>query len=463
MRIFSSDSLWFLPLLLLFSVPKAEAQQSDPLRLDLPFQSPQWLEISGEQRSRYESLDGQFRANFAGSDQRWEIRTLLRADMDFHAFRLVLEGIDSRNELADEGSPINTSNVDTFELLQGYAAFDMESWTGGEGELRVGRQTLDLGSRRLVARNRFRNTINSFTGVHGSWERPAGDSLQAFYFLPVDRLPNDRDSLLENDTEFDEEDFDTQFWGLFYETPEFGDKTRGEFYLFGLHEEDRADRPTADRELYTPGFRFVRDPAKGKCDFQWESVLQFGHSRATASPSDTQDLDHLAHYHHLQAGYTLDTEYAPRLALLFDYASGDEDPNDGDNNRFDTLFGARRFDYGPTGTYGAFARSNIISPGYQLTAKPSKKFDFLVGHRLFWLASDRDAWTTAGVRDPSGNSGSFIGQQVEASLRWKVCPDLLTVEVGAAHLFAGEFMREAPNSNGEGDATYGYFQTTLEF
>ena len=127
----------------------------------------------------------------------------------------------------------------------------------------------------------------------------------------------------------------------------------------------------------------------------------------------------MAHFHHVQAGYTLDTAYSPRLALVFDYASGDEDPDDDENNRFDTLYGARRFDYGPTGIYGALARSNLVSPGYTLSLNPREDIQLMVGHRFCWLASDKDAWTTSGLRDNTGDSGSYVGNQAEVRIRWE--------------------------------------------
>jgi hypothetical protein len=194
-----------------------------------------------------------------------------------------------------------------------------------------------------------------------------------------------------------------------------------------------------------------------------ESVFQAGHSRSSTAATDTRDLDHFAHFQHVEAGYTFVAPWSPRLVLQFDYASGDDNPNDDNNNRFDTLFGARRFDFGPTGIYGPFARSNLISPGYRLIMKPQATFEVMFAHRLYWLASDRDAWTTSGVRDSTGKSGSYLGVQPEIQLRWDVLPGNVSLEAGAAYVFSGEFVDDAPNSNDEGDSSYAYVQTVFTF
>ncbi|MCA9414125.1 MAG: alginate export family protein [Candidatus Omnitrophica bacterium] len=462
---FLKISVFLLPLLAGSAHAQTPGIQTDPwIRLSLP-QTPDWLKVSGHQRTRYESLSDQFRFIGHGSDQILAFRTTLKMEFDLDCFDLVVEMIDSRQELADTGSPLSPGIVDTLDILQAYVELEVPNrfCPATPGRFRFGRQTMDIGSRRLVARNRFRNTINSFTGVHGEWTAPSGETLRAFYVLPVERLPFDFQSLMNNDHEWDDEDFGTQFWGIHYLHPEVRLDIDGELYLYGLHEEDRPNRPTRDRDLYTTGIRLFREPKPGCYDFEWESVYQTGESRSSILPTNTQDLDHEAHFHHVEAGYSFDRCYSPNLALLFDYASGDKDPNDNKNNRFDTLYGARRFDYGPTGIYGAFARSNLISPGYRLLLKPRKTIDFGFAHRFNWLASDTDAWTTAGVRDPSGQTGTFIGHQIECRVRWKAIPEKLDIEFGAAHLFAGEFMKDAPNSNGEGDATYGYVQTVLTF
>ena len=151
------------------------------------------------------------------------------------------------------------------------------------------------------------------------------------------------------------------------------------------------------------------------------------------------------------------------MIAQYDYASGDDDPADGNNERFDTLFGARRFDFGPTGIYGPFLRNNLSTPGIRLKLRPARDVGVLVAHRAYWLASDQDAWTTSGVRDVSGRSGSFIGHQIEARFRWEVVPGSYRFETGVAHLFAGGFMDDAPNANGEGDVTYVYSQVLFNF
>ena len=447
----------------------AEAQTTEgtsrPWRLSEALGSD-WLELSGHHRSRYETLDEQFRGGSSGSDQIWVLRTTLKAETKLDKVELTAEVIDSRQELADDGTPINTGIVNALELLQACVGIDLAGvlpW-GGKGKLQVGRHTIDIGSRRLVARNRFRNTINNFTGISGAWTAPSGERVRVFYVLPVSRLPSDRKSLLDNDREFDEEGSEVQFWGLHTALPELLPRSTGEFYLFGLHEDDAPDRPTSNRNLYTMGLRFYRKPAPGQFDFELESVYQTGESRASEADTDRIDLDHFAHFQHVHAGYTFDMPWSPRAVLQFDYASGDRDPNDGDNNRFDTLYGARRFEFGSTGICGAFARSNLISPGGRLIMRLRRNLTVVIADRWYWLASDTDAWTTAKFRDVTGSSGSYLGNQAEVGIRLDMYPRNLRLETGIAHLFAGKFQENAGDADGrDNDTTYAYLQAAFTF
>lgn len=437
------------------------AEPAVPWRLTTALRLPDWLEISGEHRSRYEGLDGQFRLGRNGSDQAYAMRTLVLTQFKAEPGRVLVELQDSRQYLSDTGSPIDTTMVDALDVIQAHARWDAKDLIpGGTNTIRVGRETLDLGNRRLVARNAFRNTINAFTGVDWLWEAEGGGWVRGFYFLPVRRLPEDRPSLSDNDIVLDSQSFDTQFGGVYGEVPGLVWRTRLEAYYFYLHDEPTLR--TRARDLHTPGFRLYREPKAGQWDFEVESTFQVGESQERILP-ESPSLDHFAHFQHAGVGYTLDTRWKPRVGIRYDYASGDPTPGDFRNGRFDTLYGARRFELGPTGIYGAVARANLNSPEYHLSLKPWASVELGVSHRFLWLAEARDSWTSSGLVDPTGASGTELGHQLEFRLRWNAMPGNLRIDTGYTHIFAGDFIREAPASGGKGDVNYAYFEATLFF
>ena len=438
---------------------------SQPWRLQTALGLPDWLKLHGFQRTRWESLGKQIRAGQSGGIHGLFLRTLLEASVQHEGFRVTGEIIDSRAYSINETEPLNTGIINAAELLQGYVA-----WTNAdvveEGDtldLQFGRHTMDVGSRRFVARNRYRNTINQFTGLNAKWDGNDGSSVRAFAVRPVRRLPTDQPGLQDNDTEFDDELEETHFFGLHGSMPIHEGNGAAEAYAFYLDEDDQGTINTRDRQLWTIGARVAKKAAKEEFHYEWESAYQFGDSRATSGAADTTDLDHSAQFHHLIVGYQFDAKMKPQLEGLFDYASGDSDPTDGDNNRFDTLFGARRFEYGPTGVFGPFARSNILTPGLRLKLTPHQGTKVMLATRLHYLASDRDAWTTSGLVDPAGNSGRFIGQFAEVRVRHDIVPKSLQLEVGFARLFAGGFIDNAPNATTQGNTNYAYGALTFTF
>jgi len=417
-------------------------------------------------RTRYEYLSEQFRAETSGSTPIFVLRTLIHGRLrPTQGLTLGVELEDSR-AYDSEARILNTGIVDATELLQAYAQVEQEDILGGQLRLTGGRITMNVGSRRFVARNRFRNTINSFTGVDLAWKRQ-GDGrtlLRAFWTLPVQRLPGSgqKQRLQDNDIEFDQQSLDLQFWGL-YASHAYASGLEGRLSLFGLHERDTADRPSRDRKLYTMVLQVLQPPAVAHFDFQVEGAIQWGQQRRTSAALDTQDLSHLAHFEHLELGYTFDAPWSPRAALQWDYASGDRDATDRRNGRFDTLFGARRFDFGPTGIYGPFARSNLMTPGVRLQFRPLDTLTGFVAYRAFWLAQERDFWVTTSIIDPTGDAGRFVANQIEWRIRWSPFPGNLRLELGYARLFAGEYMRKAPTSPNQGDSSYVYTQAVLQF
>lgn len=421
---------------------------------------PAWLRYGLEHRSRFEHLDDDFRTSNPGDATGWSLRTLLSAEARLGPLVIGAEGIDARI-VATDGTPLNTGLVDPVDLLQGYVGLRAEGLLadGDRAALIVGRQTLDLGSRRLVARNEFRNTINTFTGLGVAWTSREGDHASGFVGAPVVRLPSDPEDLRERPVALDRADPASPFWAVLVRSRPLAGRVALESYAIGLAERDGDLAATTDRRLTTPGIRVIRAPAANALDGQLEAAAQLGRSRASADPADTTDLDQRAWTVHASVGYRADLPGEPRVAVAYDAARGDRDPEDGVQQRFDPLFGARRFEWGPTGLYGALARSNTRSPALRLEARPHRVVDGFAAWRACWLQAARDAWTPAGLRDPTGRSGTFVGQQVEGRVRWQVAPGNLSLEVGGAVFVRGAFARTAPGGEA-GPTTYGYGQLT---
>jgi hypothetical protein len=425
---------------------------------------PEWLSVSLEQRTRYETMDGQYKAGAKGGDQQIPLQTDVFLEARFKNFRLGGEFMDARQFGSDSGSGVNNTQVNGVDLLQAYLAWSNQNtlYSGLGTELIVGRQTLNFGSRRLVARNAFRNTINSFDAVrlrildYGHWQ------FNAFVSMPVNRLPTDSAAILNDSQKFDRPDSSTLFSGGFLELNNIAWNINNETYLYYLDEGDSTLNQTRNRRYFTPGMRFYSKPAKSEFDFALEAIGQFGTVRATTNPSDGKNLQHQAWYQHLDVGYTFDTAWQPRFAVEYDYASGDKNPNDNKDQRFDTLYGARRFDYGPTGIYGAFSRTNLNTPGYRLGFSPLRDVQTTLAHRFFWLAQKTDSWGSSGLQDKTGHSGDFVGHQLEITTRWDVNSSL-NLETGWTHLFKGQFAKTAPNAPNGQDIDYFYVQSQFRF
>ncbi|GAB4571056.1 MAG: hypothetical protein Tsb008_01430 [Rhodothalassiaceae bacterium] len=457
---------WRFCAALIFLLPGLTIPASaEPVRLSDLLDLADWLKLSGSYRIRYEGVANGFRPIQAEGDRLLAERLLLRAEINLGAWQIGAEFEDSRTQLGDDSTPLGTDDVNTAELLEGYVAYHGKDLFG-EGErfdLKMGRMTLNIGSRRLSSRNGFRNTINSFTGIHGVWQSRSGLLSEAFFTLPVRRLPSDPGSLRDNDVRFDNESFRVKFWGVRIAKPALFADFDGEIYVFGLNERDGPRLATADRALYTPGFRLERAPRAGGWDAGIESALQFGKVGSVTDMAELPRRDQRAGFVHLHLGYRFDRPWSPRLSLFYDFASGDDDPEDGKNNRFDTLFGSRGFEFGQTGIFGPFARANISSPGALIEVVPQKGLSLSLRYRANWLASARDALTTAGLRDPDGESGHFVGHLLEGKMRYDVLPGNLRLELGGVWLGDGRFLKLAPGAPQNGAALYGYVQATISF
>jgi len=161
---------------ILTTLAAAAAAASPALAQSAPATAPRdGLNLSGSVRLRYENLSGQFRPGFDKSEDAILLRTILTGEYRSGNIRFGAELWDSRAWGA-RGAFVGTGEVNTAELVQAYVAADLDDplGEGSRGSVQLGRMALNLGSRRLIASDDYRNTTNGFTeGRVRYWLVPA--------------------------------------------------------------------------------------------------------------------------------------------------------------------------------------------------------------------------------------------------------------------------------------------------
>lgn len=399
--------------------------------------------VSGSQRMRLEWIDGQIRPGFASRDAILAIRTTLRLDYRDGPLTLTAELRDSRVYATAPDSAVSANDVNSLEPVVLQARVDAGDLLGDGTGLRLtaGRMATGLGSLRLIDPPDFRNATNGFTGIKAELALPRL-ALEALWAMPQQRRPDKPDDVLANRAALDREGFDRQVWGIdLLAERALGPLDAGLVYV-GYAERDRPGRPTRDRQLHTLGPRLAAVPAPGRFDLDAEAYWQGGTIRTSIAADATRQRVN-AGFAHVEAGYTLDTPWRPRISFRYDWASGDR-PG-GSFTRFDRIFGNRVADFAVSGQYAAIGRANISSPGLRLGAARGGT-DGYVTARLLWADSATDSFSTSGVRDGTGRAGRWAGTQVEGRVRHWLIRDRLRLDTAFALLFRDGLLTDAPNA-----------------
>jgi hypothetical protein len=410
---------------------------------------PDWIDLGLEQRTRFESVDHPWRAaqriGNGATDFQIPMRSRLRVGLGGdRPLRFLFEGQDSRSfDNGKSGDFRDTTIVNEFDVLQLFGALKLDNvlGTGVRTDLLFGRFTLDLGNRRIIARNDFRNTTNAFDGFLWQLSQTNTWRLKAFATETVQR----------DDSSLDTDNNKSLLWGTYFESQQFRWFNLDAYYL-GLNDR-RAATVSSHRTYSTFGARLYKDPGPGEPDYEIETTWQIGTKGMT---------DHFAHFQHLDIGYMFNLPWTPRLVMHFDYASGDHKPKDSQDEGFDTLFGARNFEYMPTGIWGPFYRTNLITPGWRLILAPSPNWILEVKHRVWYLAQNKDVFGSSGLQDTTGHSGGSLGHDMQLRARWAVTKNL-DFDVGYVHWFKGSYfdspaiLAQMP-AGGNKDSDYFYLQ-----
>lgn len=376
-----------------------------------------WLDIGIEYRFRYEYREDDLRRP-ADRDLDDYLLSRGRLYLGIHdvldPFRFVLELQDSRRS----GSRFAPDNRDVNELdpLQAYAELYVKNALGEATpfSLRVGRMDFEVLDRRLLANNEFRNTTNNFQGARlnlGSKDNPW--QLDMFALQPVTRR-----------LERPDEPTDGQWlYAAILNWRQWSKVVTLQPHYFLLDQQPLQGR--ADRKLHTTGLRAYGLVPGTQFDYDANFDYQFG---------EDARRDHHAHAYALEGGYTFDHAWKPRASVFYGSGTGDEDPTDDSNERFDALFGFNQ----PWSRNDYYSWDNIRAPKLRLELTPSKKLRIDTGYNWYWLESERDGWQRAGLRDRTGNSGTYMGDEFDIRVRYQLLPQVAT-EASYSVYRPGEF------------------------
>ncbi|MXX07779.1 MAG: hypothetical protein F4Z71_13560 [Gammaproteobacteria bacterium] len=411
-----------------------------PWRLQEALTPPDGFSVGLVHMSRFELISNNPRAGSSPDDSMIVQRTIFNTRYRRGGVEAQLELYDARQQLADDDAFVTNTAFNALEVLQATLSFDLPN----EGSVRFGRLATDWGSRRFLARNRFRNAINAFDGVE--WIQPLanGGVMRLFGSQVVRRLPSDRIGLLDNERIMDESSSAQRFHAVNYTLPTASAAFNTDLFWFYLREKDFPGVATGNRRIHTAGLRLRKPATSGEIDFEIESMMQFGDSGIEIVGQSRPNLDHRAHFHYAAVGYSFPNSL--RAVLEFDYASGDAVSHDLENGRFDSLFGVTTFEFGVVGMYQPFSRSNLVTPGIRLFANPRPDLNVMVSYRHFWLAETYDIWGRTKRRYMGQvnvpDEDNYLGQHLEYRIRWDVIPGNLQLDTGAIFLKANGLFEE---------------------
>lgn len=435
-----------------------------------------WLEVGLEHRTRYEWRNNDVRRIEGGEDNPIFLRNRAWIGIKdiLDPFRFAVEFQDSR--VVNNKHAITDQERNEYDLLNAYGELYFKKGLGVDDRnqdrpirFRVGRMAYEATDRRFIARNEWRNTTNTFEGFRLNLGREANDwEIDLFGMQPVRRLQ----------TKFDEANDHLWFYGAIGTWRKWSDIVTIQPYFMGQKQTADPNGFTAtnrlDRLIHMPGFR-----AYGKVSNLFDFDVSYNHQLGY---SGSNRVD--AQGYTIELGKTFEHVWKPRVGLFYGYASGDKNPNDNVDNRFDRFFGFAR----PWSADHYVIYENLKSPKIRFELVPTQKLGFELGYGAYWLASKTDRMfdildgnISNTIKDPgfnrdkTGQSGDFGGHSFEGRIRYQPTPRINTI-LGYTHFTSGDFVKNRINANScevlhkhpcvdqrSGDTDFLYFEVLISF
>lgn len=415
------------------------------------------VEVDGSIRIRgnWFDFDDNLAIN-AGEDLAFvEQRTRLGVKADFTDDVSVYIEFDAYNNWGDSFRSNYITGIDgagnaAIDLYQSYIEIN-NAW-GLPVRSRIGRQEVELGSEWLIG-NQDASSI--FTGL-------SFDGFRTTY--ATDSFSVDFLSLKLGETFQDFADGDVNLWGLYGSYLGLEDWQFDLYWLF-VQEDDvefvangsgiggavaggflPALPVSDDADLHTIGLRGAG--TYGAFDLEAEVAFQFGEIERRRvgffNFGGSDDLDYDAFAFNLEAGYTFDMSWTPRVYLGVAFFEGGDDS---DNGFFDRLFGGGNDDLAfnrlfSNWEYSEFlentALSNAIIYRAGVSAMPTEKISLLLALAYFEADEEFDNGLGFGFFDLFDNSADDeLGWEVGLYADYQYSEDLV-FRAGFAHFFGDD-------------------------
>jgi hypothetical protein len=422
------------------------------------FENVSWLDIGLDNRTRFEYRANDIRRPYLASDYPFLFRTRAYIGIKeiVDPFRFVLEVSDAfrvNSKFARDNRDFNrVEPISLYAELHFKKAFGQDPYGNNRPFfIRFGRQNFEFLDRRLIGSNQWRNTTNTFNGFRAALGQDKNDwQLDLLALKPLVRLM----------TELDTTDRQTQFGAAIFHWRRWSRIITIDPYLLYLRQTKNEQDPTRDRRIYNIGTRIYGYLTR---EINYDVVYnqQLGRDN---------NKKHRAYSFTAEVGYRFSYGWKPRFSLFYGYVSGDRNPDDHINNRFERFFGFAR----PWSADDYVVMENIIAPKARVEFEPGKKIKADVSYSFYWLASKTDRFNNlfnvptnehAENRDKTGQSGKFLGHGPDGRIRFEVLKFMKSA-VGYSLFFNGTFVKNrqevALNKSAWGSSFF-YIETLINF
>ena len=384
-----------------------------------------YINFGGELRERVEHFSNPFFDLTPRGGTTYDMHRLLLSG-DLHIGDIFRTFVQFGNHLVSSKSLSPPTDVDQFDLQQGFADLKASIGQNASVTFRGGRQEITLGSGRLVDVREGPNIRLSFDGGRLFYESP-DLRLDAFGAAPV--VP---ERGVFDDRSIARQPFPGEaFWGVYGVMPVRAvPGLHVDLYYLGLIRQNAPfNSGVADERRHTMGTRVWGRAAAW--DYDIEAIFQFGDFgtgdiRAWSVASNT--------------GYTIASLWGqPRLGLQADIASGGK--SGGTLRSFNPLF--PKFAYFTEASINA--PINFIDVFPSITVQPWRNFAISVGIDVLWRYSVDDAfYQPPGVPlvPGSANKKRFLGLQSNLQAEWQATSHI-SVNAAYVHFVTKGFLKAA--------------------